>query len=531
MAKITNAQVDRNTQYLSVIRFAKFITFFLGSYEIYAWWKMAGDSLITQFFFIMIAFIFVFSRNYFGIICYHAKASGELQDLQFAKLLLGISIFVTCYLIYAPLIAHFMNLETKAKNETAIAKAAQAKLDVANAKVKSLLDASTISENDADAASMKRQDLLNERKSLSEANDAALKAHHAAIDAKIDTFFRTFAIGDFTNDQIMDKNGDVKVAPDGKRYKSIATQNKEELLDLKKQRREFKLPNDLTQIDKQLKEVQTAVAFSEQLNNARNNVAHAEKELAAALDATLSTNAVPKENMMVAFTLASNFFSTVLGFELKPVVFMNLILLPIVFIVVASPTFLIAYAAKLKDPIPRGSVPVTDKESSFIETAKKWWAQWFNKPASIPANDASIIKNEASKDVPIASNEVKTNAVSPQKREQNQPLVQNDVLPLTALFQERQEKRQSQGIGFLAPISSVRQGAERVDSVEEIKKRQVARQISAEQMKFYKEFNLLLQSGLNASQAFFKLKGVKDTSQSSKAAKMLSRLKSEGLLQ
>ena len=505
MADITNAQIDRNTQYLSVIGFAKFITFFLGSYEIYAWWKMAGDSLITQFFFIMIAFIFVFSRNYFGIIYYHAKASGELQDLQFAKLLLGVSIFVTCYLIYAPLISHFVHLETKAKNETAVVRSAQAKLDAANAKVKSLLDASTISENDADAASMKRQDLLNERKSLVDANDASLKAHQTAIDAKIDEFFRTFAIGDFTNDQIMDKNGDVKLAPDGKRYKSIVIQNKETLLDLKKQRKEFKLPNDLTQIDKQLKEVQTAVAFSEQLNNARNNVTHAEKEIASALDSTLSSNAVPKENMMVAFTLASNFFSTVLGFDLKPVVFMNLILLPIVFIVVASPTFLIAYAAKLRDPIPRGSVPVSDNESNWKSIIKRWWAQRFNKPASNTLNDAST--------------SLKNDAVSTQKEQQNQPH-QDDALPMTALFKERQETqtRQNQGIGFLASIgSNMRHGAEKVDTLEEIKKRQVARQITSEQMKFYREFSLLIKAGLNASQAFFKLKGIRDTSQSAKA--------------
>lgn len=524
MAELTGAQIDRNAQYLSVIGFAKFITFFLGSYEIYAWWKMAGDNLITQFFFIMIAFIFVFSRNYFGIIYYHAKQSGELQDLQFAKLLLGVSIFVTCYLIYAPLISHFVHLETKAIKETAVAKSAQAKLDASNARLKSLIDASQISENDADGASLKRQDLLNERQSLISANDAALKAHQAAIDAKIDVFFRTFAIGNFTNEQIMDKNGDVKVAPDGKRYKALAAQNREELNDLKKQRKEFKLPNDLTQIDQQLKAIQASVIFSEQLNNARSNVTNAEKELAAALDTTLSTNAVPKENMMVAFTLAATFFSTILGFELKPVVFMNLILLPIVFIVVAAPTFLIAYAAKLKDPIPRGSIPVTNEESSWRAMFKKWWSSKFN-------NEPPVVNTKVDAPLNDASKSVNNDAVATQKNQQAQPVI-NDALPLTALFDQRHNntssKRASGGIGFLATIGDARHGAEKVDNIEDIKKRQMVRQINAEQLRFYKEFSLLIKAGLNPTQAFFKLKGVKDTSQAAKAKRRAIEL---GLLE
>ncbi len=68
------------------------------------------------------------------------------------------------------------------------------------------------------------------------------------------------------------------------------------------------------------------------------------------------------------------------------------------------------------------------------------------------------------------------------------------------------------------------------DDVNELKKRQVTRKMNAARLKFYRDFDLLLNSGMTATAAFEQLKGIKDSAQASKAKTQLLKLKQEGIL-
>ena len=60
------------------------------------------------------------------------------------------------------------------------------------------------------------------------------------------------------------------------------------------------------------------------------------------------------------------------------------------------------------------------------------------------------------------------------------------------------------------------QGAVKIDDANELQERQVTRKINAKRLEFYRNFKMLLKSGMKQTAAFEKLTGIKDTSQASK---------------
>lgn len=535
MADITMAQMGRNKTYSNMKAFVWFITLFIGILEVFAWLSLAGNDFAKQVIFGMAAFIFVYSRNQIAIMGEYAHRSGKLELAQTMKIMGWLSVAITCYFMYTPLSSHFDSLAKKAKAETASVQLAQQKVDTATAKLKSL-ETAKIAENDAESAVALRDELLTQKKAELKQNADAKAAHDAGVNEKIELFWRQFAVGDLTNEQIMGKDCGVKTI-NGKRYKTAAGEACEKLSLIKKEFKEFKAPFDLKEIDLKLSELQPKVAHANQIEIARKALSVAEQEFAVAMQTAGVGESSGHNNSLVGFENTAKLIGAFIGKELQVSTIYNGLIFIVIAVIVALPMLLIPHLEDLRNPIERGTVPVNRNEMTVKETLVRW-ADWFKLLwASLKAKKEvpPVIKEKVKRQ--DNSNEASSkpvNATAPQTTMKRQGDVNDggsDLLkPVTATAYS------DHTIGFAASSqrqNEVRQiftGALRIDDVNELKKRQVTRKMNAARLKFYRDFDLLLNSGMTATAAFEQLKGVKDSAQASKARTQLSKLKQEGIL-
>lgn len=562
MADITMAQMGRNKTYSNMKAFVWFITLFIGILEVFAWLSLAGNDLTKQIIFGMAALIFVYSRNQIAIMGEYAHRSGKLELAQTMKIMGWLSVVITCYFMYTPLSSHFDSLAKKAKAETASVQLAQQKVDAATAKLKSL-ETAKITENDAESAVALREELLSQKKAELKQNADAKAEHDARVNEKLDLFWRQFAVGDLTNDQIMSRDCGIKTIS-GKRYKTAAGEACEKLHKIKEEFKEFKPPFDLKEIDLKLSELQPKVAHANQVESARKALSVAEQEFAVAMQTAGVGESSGHNNSLVGFENTAKSIGAFIGKELQVSTIYNVLIIIVIAVIVALPMLLTPHLEDLRSPIERGTIPVNRNEMTVKETLVRW-IEWFksfkpNKEVPPVIKDKVVKRQDNSND---ASNKP-VNATAPQatmKRQNDVNDGDNDLLkPAVAklsIGQQARQDNQYQGgldvaefdgempidnsykeskIGFAASKErqmATRQiitGALKVDDVNELKKRQVTRKMNAERLKFYRDFDLLLNRGMTATAAFEQLKGVKDSAQASKAKAQLLKLKQDGII-
>jgi hypothetical protein len=321
---------------------------------------------------------------------------------------------------------------------------------------------------------------------------------------------------------------------DGKRYKTAAGEACEKLHKIKEEFKEFKPLFDLKEIDLKLSELQPKVAHANQVESARKALSVAEQEFAVAMQTAGVGESSGHNNSLVGFENTAKSIGAFIGKELQVSTIYNVLIIIVIAVIVALPMLLTPHLEDLRSPIERGTIPVNRNEMTVKETLVRW-IEWFKsfKPNKevLPVIKDKVVKRQDN------SNEASSksvNATAPQATMNRQNDVNdgdNDLLkPATVTAYS------DHTIGFAA--SNQRQmatrqiitGALKVDNVNELKKRQVTRKMNAERLKFYRDFDLLLNSGMTATAAFEQLKGVKDSAQASKAKAQLLKLKQEGIL-
>lgn len=561
MADITMAQMGRNKTYSNMKAFVWFITLFIGILEVFAWLSLAGNDFAKQVIFGMAALIFVYSRNQIAIMGEYAHRSGKLELAQTMKIMGWLSVVITCYFMYTPLSSHFDSLAKKAKAETASVQLAQQKVDTATAKLKSL-ETAKIAENDAESAVALRDELLTQKKAELKQNADAKAAHDAGVNEKIELFWRQFAVGDLTNEQIMGKDCGVKTI-NGKRYKTAAGEACEKLSLIKKEFKEFKAPFDLKEIDLKLSELQPKVAHANQIEIARKALSVAEQEFAVAMQTAGVGESSGHNNSLVGFENTAKSIGAFIGKELQVSTIYNVLIIIVIAVIVALPMLLTPHLEDLRNPIERGTMPLSKNEVTVKETLVRW-ADWFkllwaslkakkevppvikdkvtfqhdgNEASSKPVNikAQATLKHQNDGDSDLLKPVTAKSFTGTQARQDSQYQGGLDVAEFNGEMPIDNSYKESK-IGFAA--SKERQMATRKvfnevlggDDVNELKKRQVTRKMNAARLKFYRDFDLLLNSGMTATAAFEQLKGIKDSAQASKAKTQLLKLKQEGIL-
>jgi hypothetical protein len=310
--------------------------------------------------------------------------------------------------------------------------------------------------------------------------------------------------------------------------------------------------------------LQPKVAHANQVESARKALSVAEQEFAVAMQTAGVGESSGHNNSLVGFENTAKSIGAFIGKELQVSTIYNVLIIIVIAVIVALPMLLTPHLEDLRSPIERGTIPVNRNEMTVKETLVRWieWFKSFKPNKEVPP----VIKEKVVKrqDNSNEASNKPVNATAPQatiKRQNDVNDGDNDLLkPAVAkssVGQQARQNNQYQGgldvaefdgempidnsykeskIGFAASKerqNEARQiitGALKVDDVNELKQRQVVRKMNAARLKFYRDFDLLLNSGMTATAAFEQLKGVKDSAQASKAKAQLLKLKQEGIL-